>query len=248
MFQLIFVKPLFNLLFLIYSVVPSLGGAIILLTILIKLVLWPIDTKAIHSRKKLQELQPEMQKLKEKYKGNQQELGKATMELYKEKKVNPFSSCIVGIIQAPFLIALFYVIQNSLKGEETFASFFYGGLKNLPIIQQLIASPQALDTGFFGIDLIRPSIVLAVLAGAAVFWQTKMTLPAQKDPSQKMASQLVYIMPLMVGFFATRFPAALSLFWVSSTLIAVLQQYIVFRADINFLERIKNHRWLKKKT
>ncbi|OGM89656.1 hypothetical protein A3J77_00870, partial [Candidatus Wolfebacteria bacterium RBG_13_41_7] len=163
----------------IYDYVPGhdLGVAIILLTIIIKLILLPLSKKSLTSQKKLQDLQPQIDELKRKYKDKKEEMGKAMMQLYKDNKVNPFSSCLPLLIQLPFLFAVFRVFQNGLNDGA------------LNLIYSFIPRPDAIDTIAFGfMDLSKRSIALAILAGLAQFWQTKMLMtkrPAVKSPVAK---------------------------------------------------------------
>jgi YidC/Oxa1 family membrane protein insertase len=173
-FQTIFFEPIFNLLVFLYNIVPGndMGIAIILLTVLIRLVLYPLNKQSIKSQKSLQDLQPKIAELKEKYKGNQQEMGKAMMELYKENKVNPFSSCLPLLIQFPFLIAVFYVFRDGLSVDG----------QSLELVYDFISRPESLNPMSLGMfDLSKASPVLAVLAGAAQYWQAKMML-AKRPP------------------------------------------------------------------
>ena len=119
-FFTLFYQPIFNLLIFLYNIVPlhDLGLAIILLTLIVRLLLYPLSKKAIESKKGLQEVQPEIERIKEKYKNDKEKMGPELMALYKEKNINPFSSCLPILIQLPFLIAIYKVFFNILNNGE----------------------------------------------------------------------------------------------------------------------------------
>src|SRR5438552_9003613 len=120
MFTTIIVQPIFNLLVLIYALIPghNFGLAIIIFTILIRLLLWPLVKKQLHHAKAMRELQPELKKIKAAAKGNRQEESRLVMELYKEKEINPFSSLGIVIVQAPILIGLYLGLQKLIKNPQ----------------------------------------------------------------------------------------------------------------------------------
>lgn len=225
-------KPLFNLLIAIVNIVPGndLGFAIIILTILIKFALYPLSQKSIKSQKALQDLQPKLDEIKKKYKDQKEEMSKAMLNLYKENKVNPLSSCLPLLIQLPFLWAIFRVFSNGLKGDP-------GAL-----LYSFVPDPGALNSTFLWIfDLSNPSWILALLAGLAQFWQTRMMSvdrPAIKSPGSKdedmtaiLNKQMMYIAPIFTVFIGLRFPGGLTLYWLVNTLFTVFQQMFVFKKN-----------------
>lgn len=225
MFHTLFYQPIFNLLVYIYNILPGhdLGAAIIVLTLIVRLVLYPLSKKSIQYQKELQEINPEIEKIKEKYKDDKEKMGPELMKLYKEKKVNPFSSCLPMLIQLPFLFAIYRVFWNGLQDESSMDALY-----------SFVANPGTLDVIAFGFfDLSEKSILVAVLAGAAQFWQSKMIMGNKKDtgPSQNpmanMGSQMVYIMPVITIVIGSSFPAGLTFYWLLTTLFSVAQQYIV---------------------
>ncbi|MFH1966290.1 MAG: YidC/Oxa1 family membrane protein insertase [Patescibacteria group bacterium] len=224
-FNEILYYPLFNALVWLYNFIPGndLGIAIILLTILIRFILYPLSKKAIQSQKAISKLQPKIKEIQKKYK-NKEEQAKAMMELYKKYKVNPMAGCLPILIQLPILIALYRVFINGLNPEAL--NFLYG----------FIERPEALNVMFLGlIDLSQRNIFLAVLAGAFQFVQSKMIMPQnvnkQKgksggiDFSSIMTHQMVYMMPLITIFIAWNLPSALPLYWIVITLFGIVQQY-----------------------
>ena len=223
-FTTIFYDPIFNLLVYIYDVMPGhdIGIAIIIITLIIKLVLYIPSKKSIKSQKELATLQPEIEELKQKYKDDKDKMGPELMALYKRKGVNPFSSCLPMLIQLPFLFAIYRVFFNGLTNEHAMDSLYF-----------FVSNPGMLDPMAFGfINFAEKSIWLAVLAGAAQFWQSKM-LMAKKKPGgvaggmAGMGAQMTYIMPIFTVFIGSRFPAGLTFYWFLSTLFSVAQQYLV---------------------
>ncbi len=229
-FHTFFYNPIFNLVIFLYDVIPGhdLGAVIILLTVIIKLILLPLSKQSIKSQKALQDLQPRLDELKKKYAHNREEMGRAMMALYKENKVNPFSSCLPLLIQLPFLIAVFRVFRNGFN-ETT-----------LNAVYSFIARPEAVNNLAFGfLNLDRPNIFLAVLAGAAQFWQAKMMMTKKarvKSPGAKdenvmaiMNKQMLYFMPALTVFIGLTLPGGLTLYWFITTLLTALQQLYIFR-------------------
>jgi len=220
-------RPLFNGLIWLYNIIPGhdLGIAIIVLTILIRLVLYPFSQKAIRSQKSMAKLQPEIQEIRKKYK-DKQEQAKATMDLYKKHKINPISGCLPILIQFPILIALYRVFFTGLDPQK------------LDGLYSFVARPEALNLMFLGVvDLSQRSIVLALLSGLFMFIQSKIIMPKkmtqQKDGlkiggldfSSLISQQMTYFMPLITVFIAWSLPAALPLYWVVITLFGIIQQY-----------------------
>lgn len=231
-FNTIFYEPILNLLVFIYNIVPGhdLGVAIIFLTIIIKLILLPLSKKAIKSQKALQDLQPKIDELKKKLANNKEEMGRAMMELYKQNKVNPFSSCLPLLIQLPFFIALFNVLRNGLHN------------KTLDLVYPFIDRPETINNFAFGfLDLSKANIYLAILAGLAQFWQAKMMItkkPEIKSPGAQdenmmavMNKQMLYFMPLFTVFIGATMPGGLTLYWLMFTVLTALQQLYVLKKN-----------------
>lgn len=221
-------RPLFNILVFLYNTIPGhdIGVAIIVLTALLRFALWPLSQKSIKSQKALQELQPKMNEIKKKYKNNKEKQAQATMEFYKKNKINPLGSCLPMLIQLPILIALYRVLRDTVGSDQLNALYYF------------ILDPGRIDPYFLGlIDLSKPDrFVLPILAGGLQFIQTKMLMSRQKkDQGQKtgiekmLGSQMTYFMPLITVFFAFTLPAGLPLYWIVTTLIAILQQWLIMR-------------------
>jgi YidC/Oxa1 family membrane protein insertase len=223
LFFTIFYQPIFNLLVFLYNTISwhDLGIAIVFLTIIIRLILYPLSKQSIKSQKSLQTLQPEIEAIKEKYKDDKEKMGPEIMALYKKKKINPFGSCLPMLVQLPFLFAIYRVFFNELKEGAVFDN---------EALYSFVASPGSLDPIAFGfLNLADKNIWIALLAGAAQFWQTKMMMSKHKSKGAAgaMTTQMMYFMPIITVVIGSRFPAGLTFYWLLTTLFSVLQQYMV---------------------
>lgn len=193
MFTTLIIQPIFNLLVLIYGLLPGhdFGLSIILFTVTIRLIMWPLVRKQLHHSRAMRALQPEIKKIRAKTKGDKQKEAALLMELYKEREVSPFSSLGVLVVQLPILIGLFQSLRRMADhGVESIDQLGYGFVKDLPFIQEIINdtthfSQSLIDPGF--IDLGRraiedgvvyiPLMIIAVCAGIVQFFQTRQMLP-----------------------------------------------------------------------
>jgi len=234
-FQTIFYEPILNLLVFLYNILPGhdIGLAIIVMTAIIKLILLPLSKQAIKSQKSLANLQPKINEIKKKYAHNKQEQGRAMMELYKQEKVNPFSSCLLLLVQLPFLWAVFIVFKEGLSNQA------------ITNIYPFISQPGVINPISLGVDLSKPNIVLALLAGAAQFWQAKMMVTKRpeirsagskdEDMMAIMNKQMLYMMPILTVVIGVTFPGGLALYWLVTTILTALQQLYLFKQkDLKF--------------
>lgn len=242
-FDVVLYRPIFNALIYLYDVIPGhdMGVAIIVLTLIIKILLfWPA-LSALRSQKKLQDTQPHVEALRAKYKDNKEELGKQLMEYYKTNKVNPFSSCLPLIIQLPILIALYQAFFQGLAVDTTTHLLTASQIQHLYGPLATAYASTAINTTFLGwVDLVaHGNVVLALAAGLASFFQAK-TLQAKKAPVSTAGSkdenvaatvnkQMMYILPVMTVVFAYQFPAGVALYWLVSTLFSLGQQLYFLR-------------------
>ncbi|MFY9457950.1 MAG: YidC/Oxa1 family membrane protein insertase [Candidatus Spechtbacterales bacterium] len=221
-------RPLYNLLVWTYNIIPGhdFGVAIILVTVFLRVVLYPLSDKALRSQKALQNLQPKIKEIQKKLK-NKEEQARTMMQFYKEHKINPFSGCLPLLIQLPILIALYRVFLTGLEPNS------------LNSLYSFVENPGELNPMFFGVmNLAQPSHILAVLAGLSQFLQAKSAFPktsgapqgAGPDFSKSMQQSMIYMMPLFMVFIAWSFPAGLALYWVVTMLFSFGQQIIVNRA------------------
>lgn len=233
-FNIILYKPLFNALVLLYQYLPGhdFGVAVIVLTVIIRLVLYPMMVKSIKSQKILSELQPKIQEIQQKHKNDKEKQAKETMALYQKEKINPFGGCLPLLIQLPLLIALYRVFW---KGMEP------GALNNL---YSFTPNPGLIDPTFLNfINLAEVNLWLAFLAGILQFFQAKMLMPAarpqsgaerKKDQmaqfSSMMQKQMLYFFPIFTVFILSRLPSAIAVYWIVTALFSISQQYLVIRA------------------
>lgn len=219
-------RPLFNLLVFFYNVIPGhdFGLAIILVTLLLRAVLFPLSRKGIKSRKALEELQPKIKEIQKKYK-DKEEQAREMMKFYKENKVNPASGCLPLLVQLPILIALYRAFINVIDPNS------------LNALYPFIRNPGSLNTSFLGIvDLAVPSVFLAVLAGIFQFIQSrimfkpssaKIQSSGKMDIQKTMGRQMTYFMPFITIFIALKFPAGLPLYWAVTTLFGIGEYLLV---------------------
>lgn len=239
LFTTLFYQPILNLLVFLHETISfsDMGIAILIFTAVIKLILWPLNKKSIEAQKSLQDLQPKLDELKIKYKDDKVGLSQATMALYKDHKVNPFSSCLPLLIQFPFLIAIFNIFRDGVNNK-------------LDLVYPFINHPETLNMMSLGLlDLSKPNIYLAILAGAAQFWQSRMMLakkPTVKTDGSKdenmaaiMSKQMMYFMPAITIFIGISLPGGLTLYWFLMTLFTALQQLLIFKKkDIDVVPNV----------
>lgn len=237
-FNALIYQPLFNILVLLYSYLPGqdFGIAIIVLTVLIKLALYPLSAKGIKAQKALQEIQPKIKALQERLKNDKEKQVREIMELYKKEKVNPFSSMLPLLIQLPILIGLFRVFTRGFGPEQ------------LERLYGFVPHPGQIDTTFLSIvdlmkgptteeaGLVWPAVFLIVLAGALQFIQAKMITPKKvkagpPDFSQMLQKQMIFFFPIFTVFILwVVIPiSALALYWVVITVFTIGQQYITLK-------------------
>ncbi len=230
LFHIFFYDPIYNgLIFLMssYSWI-DLGVAVILITVLIKLILFPLTKISIKTQIKIKEIEPQMEEIKKKYKDNREELTKQTMELYSKNNINPFASFFLILVQLPILFALYFV-------------FLKGGLPtvNFDLLYSFIEAPKQIDhVMFLGlIDMTEKSFLLAVLAGVSQFFQIKLVMPKLKEKSDKdsmkddlvrnMQLQMKYILPVFIFFLAYGLLSVVALYWTTSNLFMIGQELYV---------------------
>ncbi len=216
--------PLLNILVFTYFYIPDLGVAIILLTILIRLLMLPSFHKSLKQQKKMQELQPKINEIREKFKTDKQAEMQAMMELYKEHDVNPLGSCSTLLIQLPILVALSTLFARTGSGDL---------LKDL---YTFVPHPEHFSTMFLGfIDLAaRNNYVLVGIAAILQYVQARLSLPKHKttDTMQNtMQNSMLYFFPIMLFVSILALPAGLALYIIITTLFSVGQQYYILRHE-----------------
>jgi YidC/Oxa1 family membrane protein insertase len=244
-FDTLIINPLTNILVAVYHFlnlihVPyALGFSIIILTVIVRLILYPLMSSQLKASKKMQEMNPHLQKLKEKHKGDTKMLQQETMKLYKEHGVNPAAGCLPVIVQIPIIWGLYAVLGNivklkiaainkviyfdAFKLNTAWDQFFFG----LPLAQ----SPAQLNAKLGFVVILVP-----ILTGLFQYIQSKMMMPAKdlsapqlekkkEDFATAFQAQSMYIFPLMIGFFSWSFSIGLSLYWNTFTIFGIIQQY-----------------------
>jgi len=194
--------PLLDLLRMIYGYVGNYGVAIIILTIIVRVVLFPLTFKGMKSMKRMQQLTPRMKKLQEKYKNKKEKLNKEMMELYRKNKVNPLGGCLPMLLQIPVFFALYSALSSAVE------------LRHAPFI-------------FWLSDLSQPDGLglTPLLMGATMYIQQKMTpQTAMMDPTQ---AKIMQMLPFIFTIFTFTFPSGLTLYWVTSNILSIAQQQII---------------------
>ena len=181
---------------------PSYGLAIIIMTILIKLLLSPLTAKQIASTKAMSRIQPKMKELQARYKDDKVTLNQKLSELYKKEGVNPLAGCLPLIVQMPIMIGIFYGIRD----------FQYAGPSSF-LWMSSIADPD-------------PLYILPILSALTTFIQSKQTMPPSDNPQGKI---MLYFMPLFIGYISLKFPAGLVLYWVVMNIMQIGQQFLLDR-------------------
>lgn len=231
-----FFDPIYNTLIFILDHVPGgdVGIAIILLTVVVKLILLPLSLRAARTQHAMRALEPKLTELKEKYKKDREKLARATMALYKEAGVNPFASILLILIQLPIIIALYLSVYRG--GGVPFPDI------NVDLLYAFVPTPEQVDMIFLGIiDIAGRSLPLALLAGVTQYIHTKIALPPlaprekgaapnfKEDFTRSMHLQMRYVMPLIIFFVAYTISAAIALYFLVSNLMAIGQEFIVRR-------------------
>lgn len=216
-----------------YNLTGNYGLAIILLTALVNVITLPLTRKQIQSSKKLQEIQPELKRLQEKYKHDKEKYNQVTMEFMKDHKVNPLGGCLPLLIQFPIIIAVFTLLRNPemIKNNIDFFNPYFLGLN-------LMLSPNDVKEVY---GFINPYYILPILSAAGTFFHQKLVLT---DPKQKM---MLYIFPVMILVISVGFPSGLVLYWLTNSLFSIGNQYVMTgfqkdKVDKNVDNKDKNKR------
>jgi len=221
--------PFLNVLVLLYVYLPGrdFGIAVIVLTIIIKLILHPITVKGLKQQKITSALQPKLKEIKEKYKNDKAQQSKAMMELYKKEKINPMSGCLPMLIQLPIIIALYKVFLDGFKTEVLQTNLY-----------SFVPHPGVMSNTFLGVINMESRafiIVLALLAGVGQFIQMKMTTASNqkakggkgKDFASSMQSQMLYIFPVISVLLVYKLGAVIGLYWFVTILFSIVEQHFV---------------------
>jgi len=223
---LIIANPVLNVLVALTHILGgSFGWAIIALTVIVRLLSWPLTKRQLKSTKAMQEMQPKIQELQKKYGKNQQKLQQEMMKLYKEAGINPLGCIWPMLIQLPIWIALYQAIMSALATTPESLLGLAQRLYSWDIANQAIP----LASSFLGLDLAgQGNFILAIIVGGTMWVQQKMTTAPTVDPRQQSTNRMMtLLMPLMFGFLTLMFPTGLALYWAVSNIIGIVTQYFV---------------------
>lgn len=222
-------QPLFNFLVLLYNFIPGrdFGFTIIVLTILVKFLLYPLGAKAIKSQRAFLKVQPIIKEIQEKYKDDKEKQVKEIMDTYKREKINPFSSLTTLLFQVPVLIALYWVFWQGFQPSQ------------MIYLYNFIPNPGLINPFFLGIiNLSQPNLYFAVLAAVLQFIQAKTAVVKEKtdkgkksDISKMMQKQMEYFLPFFTLIILFKLPSAIGLYWIVNTLFTIAQQYILTKRE-----------------
>lgn len=208
-------KPLLHVLNWFYRYTHNYGIAIILLTVIIKILFWPLTQKSLQSMQSMKKLQPKIAQLREKYKDDKEKLNQELMQLYKTYKVNPVGGCLPMVLQIPVFFALYRMLNGAVE------------LRHQPFMLWIndLTAPDRLDIGF-SLPYLGGLPVLTILMGVTMFMQQKMT-PSAGDPRQE---QIMLLMPVVFTVMFVNFPAGLVLYWLVNNVLSIVQQYFINRS------------------
>ncbi|MDA1334906.1 MAG: YidC/Oxa1 family membrane protein insertase [bacterium] len=232
LFNTIFYKPLLNALagLIIYIPGHSLGFSIIILTILVNLLLLPFTHKMKSSQRKMQEIQPEIDRIKKQFKNKKEEQAKLTIELYRKHGINPLTSILLFIVQLPIILALYWIFRSV---DVSLSTDLYVYFTEVPIF----------DPNFLGLfNLSEPSVVLAVTAALFAYFQSSLMIPKnipaenKKDFSVMLQKQFKYMSPIIVLLVALPFPSALALYWTTMNVFGIVHEMAVRKIARNQME------------
>ncbi|MBV9258993.1 MAG: membrane protein insertase YidC [Ktedonobacteraceae bacterium] len=236
LFNVLFTFPIFNALVLLYHLFGDFALSIIVLTLIIKLVLFPLTLKQLKSMKATQALQPQMQEIRKKYAKDQQAQALAMQALYKEYGVNPIAGCLPLLIQLPVLYGLFYALRTGLDTNKVSAinDVLYPFVGHFTTFPNINISWFAFINSAWVVPLNHPdpTHILPILAAVATFIQLRMSqvrtaAGAPSDPTTQSMKMMQYIMPVFILFLGWSYPAGLALYWTTSTVFQAVQQYFV---------------------
>lgn len=226
-FNVLIYEPILNFLIFLYNILGNFGLAVIALTLIIKLVLNPLNQKSIESQKMMAEMQPKIKEIQKKYKDNKEEQGRELLKLYQEAKFNPFAGMFVVFLQLPILWALFKIFKSNIELDKLGS-----------ILYPFVSIPDVINYSFLGINLSEASIGVALITAVAQYFQAKtMQLPKKQDSKEKdqmeqisemMQKQMMLIIPVFTFFILFKLPAALGLYWSLTTILNIFQQRKIF--------------------
>ncbi len=232
--------PLVNAFVLCYQALPflKLPLTIFILTILLRVILYPLTAKSMHHSQQMQVLQPKIKELQKKFKGSPEKLNAEQMKLFTEHKVNPAAGCLTTLIQFPLIIALYPVFMNLTK-NMTIGFFGYGQILDPAlrfsymndILYSFVPKLSYIHFQFLMWDLSKPdpTYILPIIAGILQFFQARQMMTKTNDETQKTMNQTMMLMPLLIVMFASSLPASLAVYWIAATIVGIIQTGIIKR-------------------
>ena len=226
LYHTFFFDPLYNILILLFGLLPwaDAGIIVILLTVLVRLIMFPLSRKAVLTQVKMAEIGPDLAQIKEKYKDQAEEQAKLTLALYRERGVNPFSGILVVIIQIPIIFALYQI-------------FLHFPEVNSALLYSFVTAPDHIDTVFLGLlDITAKSITIALLAAVSTFFQFQISMKGQTQPkgnsfgdnlTRSMQTQMKYFFPVIVFFISYKISGVIALYWFTTNLFSIAQELFV---------------------
>ena len=231
LFNTFLYTPLFNILIWFYTVLQNFGLAVLLLTILIRMLLYPLNNKALKSQKEIQKIQPLIKEIQEKYKENPQKQAEELLALYKEKNFNPFASFGFMFLQIPLIIALYWSIRNIATAGYSIQEHLYSFVNFSGEIQPM----------FLGMDLTESHMLFALIVAVFQFIQMRtMQQPKQEEKKElgdaekmqnMMQKQMGLILPVITFFILSKLPSAIGLYWLVATVVTIIQQKIILKKE-----------------
>jgi YidC/Oxa1 family membrane protein insertase len=224
-FHAVFYNPLYNGLVFLIGAIPGidLGVAVIIFTIIVRLILFPLSRAAVVTQFKMKEIEPELKKIKEQHANNKEEQAKLTMKLYSDNKINPFSSLLLVLIQLPILIALYMIFRSGFPKI------------NASLLYSYVHVPSAVNIKFLGlIDVTKTSVVLGIVAGVMQFFQTQFSIPKagpktdnasfSDDLARSVNFQMRFVLPIFIFLISLRVAGAVDLYYATTALFTIGQE------------------------
>lgn len=227
----LFYQPLYNGLIFLMDVLPwaDVGVAVILFTVLVKLILFPLSVRSVKTQLQMKRAEPELKTIRETHKDNREEVARKTLEVYRKYDIHPFAGFFLVLLQLPIIIALYRV-------------FYKGGLfvTNTSLLYSFVHAPISINPHFLGlIDVAKSNIWLAVLAAVSQFFQVRFSVPApkarsenpsfQEDLARSMSLQMRFVLPAFIFFIAWKLAGAIALYWITSNLFMIGQELYIRR-------------------
>ncbi|MFC2071287.1 YidC/Oxa1 family membrane protein insertase [Chloroflexota bacterium] len=224
--DLIILSPMINVLIMLSDYLGgSFGLTIIVLTVVVRVAMYPLTVKQLRASKTMQSIQAQVAEIRKKYDKDKQKVAQEQMRLYKESGVSPAGCLLPMLIQMPIWVALYQaVIRVLAAAPEDFLSLSQHLYSSWPAVFSLVP----LESSFLGMNLAVPNVLMPILVGSTMWLTQKMMMAPSTDPKQQAQSQMMlWMMPMMFAFLTLSFPSGLALYWVTSNIISIVMQYFI---------------------